>query len=216
MGMTDEHWCSDCKRSLDKTKDKYVEAEFPNERDPKRTNRVFLCQPCARKSKVTVGGQKVSVWALLKRLRQRGNPTFEVGIHCYAAPVCETHEPRKGRVNCAHVAVTPEGRVYCKRNHPGFVILPQEKSVAEQSKFENILGYVKRMGKAAGVSQLRTILRAYGLDPANAKTATQVAPLGGDVTATSAKALEKAMEETRKRLMGIGKRTSSPGEGVAK
>lgn len=180
--MTDEHWCSDCKKSLDKTKDRYVEAEFPNQKDPQRTNRVFLCRRCAMKSKVMVGAKKVSVWQLFRKLRQRGNPTFEVGIYCYAASVCETFAPRKGRINCRHIAVTPEGRVYCKRNHPGFVMVPQEKSIVEQSRFRNLLEYVKKLGKAGGFGSLPKILRMYGLDPVNAKIATPIKPVGNDIT----------------------------------
>lgn len=186
MGMTDEHWCSDCKKSLDKKKEQYVEAEFPNQKDPKRTNRVFLCRRCAIKSKVTIGAKKVTVWSLFRKLRQRGNPTFEIGIHCYAAAACETFAPRKGRINCKHISVTPEGRVYCKRNHPGFVILPQEKSIVEQSRFRHILEYVKKLGKAGGLGgNLPRILRMYGLDPVHAKTATPILPLGKDVTPSS-------------------------------
>lgn len=188
MGMVDEHWCSDCKAPLDKTKDQYVEAEFPNQKKHGGTNRVFLCRKCATKSTVTVGGQDMTVWSLMRKLRHRGNPTFEIGIHCYAAPVCETYCPKKGRVNCAHVAVTPEGRVYCKRNHPGFVVLPQEKAVVEQSRFRAILEYIKRMGRIVGIGRLSTILKAYGLSPANTRTATEIGPVGKDVTATAARA----------------------------
>lgn len=191
MGITDEHYCSDCKKDLDKTKDKYVEAEFPNNKEPGRSNRVFLCEKCAKKSKVTIAGKKVSVWQFMRSLRHRGNPTFECGIHCYAAPICQTYRARKGRVNCAHIAVTPEGRVYCKRNHPGFIVLPQEKAAVEHSRFESILNYTRRMAGAAGVGNLKNVMQAFGLDPVHARKhkVSPVKPVGEDVTKKAPRAL---------------------------
>lgn len=182
MGVRDEHFCSDCKKELDKAKDQYVEAEFPNDKERNRSSRVFLCRPCARRSKITIGGKKVSVWQFMKKLRLRGNPTFEVGVHCHSAPVCETYEPRRGRYNCAHIAAAPDGRIYCKRNHPGFVTLPQEKAVVEQSRFQTILKYVKRFGSFLGQKKLGTLFRLYGLHPDNAKTVTEIGPVGKNIT----------------------------------
>jgi hypothetical protein len=178
VGVRDEHWCSDCRRDLDKAKDKYVEAEFPNDKSPYRSNRVFLCKRCAMKSKIAIGGKKVSVWVLFRRLRHRGNPNFEIGVSCFSASVCGNYTPRKTRVNCANIAVTPEGCVYCKRNHPGFTTLPQEKAVAEQSRFQAILKYVKKLGGFIGTTRLENILRMYGLHPDNAQIPAPAGPLG--------------------------------------
>lgn len=182
MGVRDDHYCSDCKKYLEKAKDQYVEAEFPNDKEPNRSNRVFLCRACARKSKITIGGKKVSVWQFMKKLRLRGNPKFEIGIRCFSAPVCETYEPRKGRFNCAHIAATPAGQVYCRRNHPGFVTLPQEKAVVEQSRFDGLMKYVRRLGSLIGANRLDTIMRLYGLHPDNAKTVTRIGPVGKNIT----------------------------------
>jgi hypothetical protein len=71
-------------------------------------------------------------------------------------------------------------------------MLPQEKSIVEQSRFQHVLGYIRRLGRASGFGKLPAILRMYGLDPANAKTATKLAPLGKDVGTTAAKALGPA------------------------
>lgn len=182
MGVTSEHWCSDCKKNLNKAKDQYVEAEFPNQKQPNRSSRVFLCKKCAQKSKVTVGAKQVSVWMLFKGLRNRGNPKFEIGIHCFASSVCGTFKRRKGRINCANIAVTPEGQVYCKRNHPGFVMLPQEKDVAERSRYENVMGYAKKLAGATAFQNLKTAIRAYGIDPVNTKDVLQIGPVGKNIT----------------------------------
>lgn len=182
MGVRDEHWCSDCKKELNKSKDQYVEAEFPNDKSPHRANRVFLCKKCAMRSKVKVGGKKVSVWVLFKGLRHRGNPKFEIGIRCFSTSVCETYEPRRGRFNCGNIAVTPDGKVYCKRNHPGFVILPQEKAIVEQSGLAALMKYIKRMGKMIGAKRLDTLMRLYGIHPDNAKTVTPIGPVGKNIT----------------------------------
>jgi hypothetical protein len=182
MGVTSEHWCSDCKKNLDKAKDQYVEAEFPNQKEPNRSSRVFLCKTCAQKSKVTVGAKKVSVWMLFRGLRNRGNPKFEIGIHCFASSVCATYEPRQGRVNCKNIAATPEGQIYCKRNHPGFVILPQEKDVAERSRFDSIMKYIRRMVGLTGFRDVKSAMRAHGMDPVNAKDVVQLGPVGKNIT----------------------------------
>lgn len=182
MGVTSEHWCSDCKKELDKAKDQYVEAEFPNQKEPNRASRVFLCKKCAMKSRVAIGAKKISVWKLFKGLRSRGNPKFEVGIHCFAASVCGTFKPRKGRVNCANIAATPDGQIYCKRNHPGFVILPQEKDIRERSRFDSIMSYVRRMVGLTGFRNVRSALRAHGMNPVNTKDVLQIGPVGKDIT----------------------------------
>jgi len=182
VGVTDEHFCSDCKKPIEKATEKYIEAEFPNAKEPMRATRVFLCQKCARKSKVTVGAKKMTVWQLFKQLRHRGNPKFEVGIHCYSAPVCGTYEPRKGRMNCANIAVDPDGRMYCKRLHPGFVTLPQEKAIVERSRFDQIMRWVRRFSGLAGFRSVQTAMRAYGLDPVLQKDVYKHGPVGKNIT----------------------------------
>jgi len=181
--MTDEHWCSECKKELDKSKAKYIEAEFPNDKSKTKFDRVWLCEKCAKKKKIVIGGKKISAWQLFQKLRTKGNPNFLCTVHCWAAPVCETYEPKEGRVNCANIAVDPDGKVYCKRRHPGFVVLPQEKSLVDRNKgevYQEMLGnYCKRMGFKSPADALKT----FGLDRRwSLPDPVRLRPVGGDVT----------------------------------
>jgi hypothetical protein len=183
MGVLDEHWCSKCKKALDKAKDQYIESEFPNAKKKYKSNRVFFCEKCAKKEKVTVAGKKVSVWAFFQKLRHRGNPKFEVGIHCYSSGVCGTFEKSKNpRMNCANIAVTPEGQVYCKRNHPGFLTVPQEKALVETVKLEWHQEVTGNIVKALGFKDIAQALGALGQSKVSVKNVTPHTPLGKRLT----------------------------------
>ena len=134
MGTVDEHWCSVCKRDLDKKKDKYVEFELINEpsilkgKKPKKPKGI-ICQRCI--------DANPKLKAAIELIAKAGNPNFIISLMCISSPDCENFEPASGQgVNCCHVAVLGD-KIYCKRSHPGAVHLPQEK--AEVDRFNRIL-----------------------------------------------------------------------------
>ncbi|GAI50300.1 unnamed protein product, partial [marine sediment metagenome] len=93
MGKIDEHWCSDCKRTLDKTKDEYLDLEnirikeFPGKKG-------IICKDCLQKPE----------YDALRKLLGAGNPDFKAFIECALHSVCETFKPVKGRpVRCGHI-----------------------------------------------------------------------------------------------------------------
>jgi hypothetical protein len=183
MGVLDEHWCSKCKKAIDKAKDQYIESEFPNSKKKYKSNRVFFCEKCAKKEKMTVSGKKISVWTFFQKLRQRGNPKFEVGIHCYSSGVCGTFEKSKNpRMNCANIAVTPDGKVYCKRNHPGFLTVPQEKALVQTTKIEWHQEVTGNIVKALGFKNLGQVLGTFGQPKVSVKNVTPHTPIGKRLT----------------------------------
>lgn len=131
MGTIDEHWCTLCKKKLDKAKDKYLDFELIHQaaqplvkkwKKPKG----LICMECIEKDSKL----KELVDAILKA----GNPSFLPEITCLSAAVCETHQASsKPKVNCRHIAVTGD-TVYCKRSHPGSVKLMVER--AERIRLE--------------------------------------------------------------------------------
>ncbi len=128
MGTTDEHWCSVCKRDLDKKKDKYVEFELVNEpsvvseKKPKKPKGI-ICQKCI--------DENPKLKKAIELMVKAGNPNFVVAIQCLSKGQCENFKKSKAGVNCAHIAVLGD-EIYCKRSHPGVVKLPQEKAEVER------------------------------------------------------------------------------------
>ncbi|MBA7678822.1 hypothetical protein ES703_87100 [subsurface metagenome] len=136
MGAIDEHWCSDCKRTLDKTKDEYLDLEnirikeFPGKKG-------IICKDCLQKPE----------YDALRKLLGAGNPGFTPFIECALHTVCSTFKRIKSRpVRCGHIAVIGD-TVYCKRRHPGSVKLPIER--AERVRLEQtlLIRTIKRMTK---------------------------------------------------------------------
>lgn len=107
MGAIDEHWCSKCKRSVDKVKEEYLELtalndpavlelvcslpkndkEAEDKPDVGRFAKGIMCEACAKKVKVEVEEDdgkvhKRTLWVFLKDLRKKGNPEFHVGLKC--------------------------------------------------------------------------------------------------------------------------------------
>ena len=131
MGTTDEHWCTLCKKKLDKAKDKYLDFELihqgakpliKNWKKPKG----LICMECIQKDPKL----KAMVDAILKA----GNPTFLPEIVCGSAAICGTHQPSsKPNIGCRHIAVIGD-TVYCKRSHPGSTKLMVER--AERMRLE--------------------------------------------------------------------------------
>ncbi len=121
MGKIDEHWCNNCKRKLDKKKDKYIEFELVNVKPKKGKQKAkgIICQECINKEPQL----KKSVELMIKA----GNPKFEAQVKCLNKQQCEKYEPKyKTFIDCKHIAVI-KGDIYCKRSHPGILKLPREK-----------------------------------------------------------------------------------------
>lgn len=144
MGIEDEHWCSVCKRALDKKKDPYVEFELVNDPTvlvkgkPKKPKGI-ICQKCIDLDPKLKEAMELMVKA--------GNPNVILAVRCMSAMECETYEPSKQReVNCKHVAMIDD-RIYCKRSHPGVLKLPREKTEIDRMNrrimFEQIRKFVK-------------------------------------------------------------------------
>jgi len=122
MGKIDEHWCSDCKRTLDKSKDEYVELEGIHLGTPSK--RGMICKDCLQKEE----------YAGLRKLLEASNPDFKPFIECNSYQECALYKPIKNKpVRCAHIA-TIDDTIYCKRKHPGKVKLPVER--AERKRLE--------------------------------------------------------------------------------
>jgi len=125
MGKIDEHWCSDCKRTLDKQRDKYLDLEsirldFPGKKG-------IICSDCLQKPE----------YDSLRKLLGTGNPDFLPFVECALHAVCPTFKPAKSKpVRCSHIAVAGD-TVYCKRRHPGSVKLVVER--AERVRLEQRL-----------------------------------------------------------------------------
>jgi hypothetical protein len=152
MGTVDEHWCTLCKKKLDKSKDKYIDFELIHQgakpvvkkwKKPKG----LICMECIEKDP--------KLKAMVDAILAAGNPPFVVEIVCHFAHVCPTFEPSsKPGVNCKHIAVIRD-LVYCKRSHPGGVRLMMERS--EKMRFEQqiFIRFVRRMAKRMPV-EMRT------------------------------------------------------------
>lgn len=109
MGVVDEHWCSRCKKNLNKKKAQYLEMTGIN--DPAVLGAVcnkddepggkatrfaagLLCRKCALEIKVEIpgSGRKRSLWVFLQHLRHKGNPDFCPVLICLSWNVCGTFE----------------------------------------------------------------------------------------------------------------------------
>ena len=89
MGLYDEHWCSKCKKQLDKTKDKYVEVNMINEGKRKakqegKHTRVFLCKECLKKEE--------NMNELIESLRKHANPNFRCSVFCESLEIDKMYE----------------------------------------------------------------------------------------------------------------------------
>jgi len=134
MGAIDEHWCSDCKKRLDKTKDEYLDLEnirikeFPGKKG-------MVCKQCLQKPD----------YEALRKLLGAGNPDFKPFIDCALHAICPTFKSVKGRsVRCAHIAVIGD-TVYCKRRHPGSVKLLVERAERVRLEQKLVLRTIKQM-----------------------------------------------------------------------
>lgn len=135
MGKIDEHWCSDCKRTLDKQKDQYLDIE--NIRMPFEGKKGIICSTCLEKPE----------YDSLRKLLGAGNPDFMPFIECALHAVCKTFKAVSTRsVRCAHIAVAGD-TVYCKRRHPGSVKLMVERSERQRLEQKLLMRTIRRMFK---------------------------------------------------------------------
>ena len=160
MGAIDEHWCSDCKRTLSKQKDQYLDLEsirldFPSKKG-------ILCHGCLQKPE----------YEGLRKLLGAGNPDFRPFIECALHTICETFKAVTSRpVRCAHIAVVGD-TVYCKRRHPGAVKLPVERAERLRLERKLLMGTMRRVFKqlppdisAATMSMLEQGLKGTWVPP---------------------------------------------------
>lgn len=138
MGVHDEHWCSECRKYLDKTKDEYYELEIINADEAKlekegKHARGFLCKECFAKR------ENKGFASTVEKITKRGNPTFALILICRAQSHCADYKRsavRKGAGSCRHIYVLND-KLYCSRRHPGTVRVNQD-AVAIDNDFMQI------------------------------------------------------------------------------
>lgn len=141
MGTTDEHWCTICKRTVDKKKDKYLDFELIHQA-------ALPLTPKWKKPKGIVCIEKdPKLKELVNAIMAAGNPPFMVKITCESYSICPTYKPTsKPNVNCGQIAVIGD-TVYCKRSHPGRVKLMVERSERERVEREIFMRFIRRAFK---------------------------------------------------------------------
>ena len=158
MGVHDEHWCSECRKPLDKRTEQYIQTEVINvteqECEKKGTHaRAFLCLECYEK-KENAGFKKTN-----EKIRKKGNPTFTCTVSCGATKVCADFAPAKDkRVNCRNIYALGD-QLYCGRRHPGKTIVNQDKATVDNDLMSRVGGFTKKMMKKVGFPM------AKGADP---------------------------------------------------
>lgn len=153
MGTLDEHWCTLCKKHLDKKKDKYIEFEVINAEKkgafPIKLKRKKLkgniCADCLE----TNPELQKSVAQMIKA----GNPLFKPVITCESNG-CETFEPsNQAGVSCAHITIIGD-KLYCKRSHVGSLILPMEKAEVKREEAQILRKMLDRYIKNPEIKEL--------------------------------------------------------------
>lgn len=146
MGTIDEHWCSVCKRKLEKKKDKYVEFELLNIRVKGKKKKGNICKNCVDANPEL----KKAVDIMIKA----GNPLFTPIVGCASAMDCETFEVSKdSRVRCRHIAVIAD-TIYCKRSHVGTLKLPREKAEVRREEARILTKTIEKYIKDPNVKKL--------------------------------------------------------------
>jgi hypothetical protein len=161
MGVVDEHWCTLCKKKLDKAKDKYIDFELIHQgarpvikkwKKPKG----LICMECVNKDP--------KLRALVDAILAAGNPPFLVEIFCQSTQVCSTFLPTsKPNINCGHISVIGD-TVYCKRSHPGNARLMMERSEKLRLEQETVMRFMRRVIKklpAESGAALETVLTTF-------------------------------------------------------
>ena len=144
MGIIDEHWCTLCKRKLDKAKDKYLDFELIHQAaqpimEKWRKPKGVVCMECIEKDP--------KLKEVMDAILSAGNPLFMPEIICGSATICSTHQPTsKNNVNCRHIAIKGD-TVYCKRAHPGSVKLMVERAERARLERQAYLRFTRRVFK---------------------------------------------------------------------
>jgi len=144
MGVTDEHWCTLCRKKLDKARDKYIDFELihqaakPIKKHWQRP-KGLICMDCIEKDE--------KLKQVLDAILKAGNPNFAIDIRCYSSSICPSYQPTgKPAVNCRHIAVIGD-TVYCKRGHPGSVKLMVERAEKQRRERQLLIKLIKRVMK---------------------------------------------------------------------
>jgi len=159
MGTLDEHWCSMCKRRLDKKKDVYVEFEIVDTEKKKK----FPISLHQKKLKGNICSDCIKMNPELKKAIERmlkaGNPLFKPDLICRDADKCENFKPSKTKgVNCEHIAVIKD-KIYCKRSHVGSLKLPREKAEVRREEAQIMMKMLNRYVADPNVKKLmKTIM----------------------------------------------------------
>lgn len=145
MGVIDEHWCTLCKKKLDKAKDKYLDFELIHQAAKPVVKRWkkpkgLVCMECIEKDP--------KLKELFDAILAAGNPPFVATITCHSTHLCKTYQPSsKQNVNCRHIAVIGD-TVYCKRSHPGSVKLMVERAERLRLEREATMRLIKKAFKS--------------------------------------------------------------------
>lgn len=165
MGVYDEHWCSECRKALDKRTDTYHEFSVTNPdedalREQGEHARSYLCEDCY--AKLPEETRKA-----LSELRRHGNPTFSLTLRCNAAPECADHEPLPAEEGGHCRFIYANGcQLYCGRRHPGAVDVGVDQVMVDRQQMEVMAGYFQRLAAdcgAEGVDLAALGARAMGL-----------------------------------------------------
>lgn len=154
MGTLDEHWCSVCKRSLDKKKDVYVEFEIVDAKKKKK----FPISLRKKKLKGNICGDCIKKNPELKKaielMIKAGNPLFKPDLICRDADECEDFKPSKTKgVNCEHICVITD-KIYCNRSHVGSVKLPREEAEVRREEAQIMQKMIDRYVADPNVKKL--------------------------------------------------------------
>ena len=164
MGVTDEHWCSVCKRSLSKEKDTYIDFELLNPPTKKKKwwklkkRKGLICKECIEKDE--------KLKEALVTMTKAGNPPFTPILECLVWKNCPTYEPVENRpIRCGHIAVIRD-RLYCKRSHVGTLELAQEKAEVDRLELETIKNYFEKiLGGPVSPEQFDRLLKLIYVPP---------------------------------------------------
>jgi hypothetical protein len=149
MGVHDDHWCSECRKLLDKKTEKYIQTEVVNATDKECEKegahaRAFICIECYEK-KENAGFKETN-----EKLRKKGNPTFACSVSCGATSICADYAPTKDpMVNCRNIYALGD-KLYCGRRHPGKTIVNQDKAAVDNDLMKRVGRYIKMLMKNAG------------------------------------------------------------------
>ncbi|MBA7489931.1 hypothetical protein ES702_00465 [subsurface metagenome] len=154
MGTLDEHWCSICKRRLDKKIDVYVEFEIVDAKKKKKFPiklrkkklKGNICSDCIEKNPEL----KKAIELVIKA----GNPLFKPKLICGDVDECGDFEPSKTEgVNCGRICVITD-KIYCNRSHVGSLKLPREKAEVRREEGQIMVKMLERYVKDPKVMEL--------------------------------------------------------------